>query len=196
MRFAKYSLQAGTLPGFISLPLLSQDPSAVHRILSPVTSCSGLVRLSCASCDVFHTNQTPKHWHFIQLSEHTHASPTFSFQRMLLVTPWYMEHGKGGWWGGGETDCDSLSLLCCCWHRCVSVFICIVTHPSVQFCTELAWQPARCMHVFYVVGESLSTAARVSRPLYLWGFREIYLFFATPFCFVLSDEHFRCARGP
>lgn len=131
----------------VSLKLIFWDPPhprVVNSILSSVLSGSGFVRLSCSVL-----------WCLLHNTRPLMTGTSFRCLDILQQHPWkgcfcyHLDTGIGSTLEGKKDwHCDSLPLLCCCCHCCVPVFVCIVTHPSGQFCTEPAWQPASCMHVF------------------------------------------------
>lgn len=164
---------AGIFPGcllaayFLRPPL----PRVVNSILSSVLSGSGSVRLSCSV--LWCVLHTPGPWWLALRSDvcisfssipGKDASATTLIQaydqpwREKRLTLWQLAFAV--LW---------LTSLC----PCVRLY-CNSSVSTVLYRTCLA---ACKLHAcFYVIGESLLTAARIPHPLYLWGLGKIYLF--------------------
>lgn len=98
-----------------------------------------------------------------------------SLERMLLLPPWYRLTINPG--GRKDWHCDSLFAFAVLWLTSLCPCVRLYCNSSVSTVLYRTCLAACKLHAcFYVIGESLLTAARIPHPLYLWGLGKIYLF--------------------
>lgn len=146
-------------------------PRVVNSILSSVLSGSGSVRLSCSV--LWCVLHTPGPWWLALRSDVCTSFSSIPGKDASATTliqaydqPW-REKRLTLW----QFAFAVLWLTSLC--PCVRLY-CNSSVSTVLYRTCLA---ACKLHAcFYVIGESLLTAARIPHPLYLWGLGKIYLF--------------------